>query len=150
MLDCIKEHKKNKEETGIIEQPFAKVTQPTIINQEEYLKLSLDSSLNSMLHHAATSRTIRRQIFSTLLGRLNCLQLDGKKKSERYGQVSVPSAPRNFQKRKKYLDLTVDMLQREAVEGGCEGRLWALTYAQGTDHPIFKILFSQVRYLTSQ
>jgi hypothetical protein len=96
MLDSIKEHKKSKEEGGIIETPFTKVAYPTIINQEEYLKLSLDSSLNSMLHHAATSRTIRRHIFSTMIGRLNCFQLDGKKRSERYGQVGLPSAPRNF------------------------------------------------------
>ena len=96
MLDSIKEHKKSKEEGGIIETAFTKVTYPTIINQEEYLKLSLDSSLNSMRHHAATSRTIRRHIFSTMMGRLNCFQLDRKKRSERYGQLGVPSAPRNF------------------------------------------------------
>jgi hypothetical protein len=102
-----------------------------------------------MLHYAATNRSVRRQIFATLLGRLNCFQLDPRK-NDRLLQSGVPSTPRNHEKRKKYLELTVELVKRESCEGPAEGRLWALSYSQGVDHSILKVLQSQVRGLTRE
>lgn len=104
MLNIVKEYKKREEEEATKSvKTNAEVIQPTLLGQEEFLKRTLDSSLNSMLQYAATNHTIRRQAFTTLLRRLNCYQGEERGRSERYPQAGIFTAVRNLQKRKKYL-----------------------------------------------
>lgn len=74
MLDSVKQHKKDAETSQKLANPT--IIQPTLLTQEEYLQRTLNSSINSMLQQVATNRTTRRQIFATLLSRLNCFEID--------------------------------------------------------------------------
>ena len=110
MLDSVKQHKKDAMNCQKPANPT--IIQPTLLTQEEYLQRTLNSSINSMLQQVATNRTTRRQIFAALLSRLNCFEIDSQRTNERHQQVTVPSVPRSFAKRGKYLELTMDLLKR--------------------------------------
>lgn len=120
------------------------VVQPTLVQQEKFIQRTIECSLNGLLHYAATAKSTRRNVYSTLMKRLNCF--GGENSASREFRINFSKVAVNEQKRKKYLELTVDLIKRRNDESGAfELKEWALVLMQNIDHNIWRIVYSQIK-----
>ena len=111
------------------------VVQPTLVQQEKFIQRTIECSLNGLLHYAATAKSTRRNVYSTLMKRLNCF--GGENSASREFRINFSKVAVNEQKRKKYLELTVDLIKRRNDDSGAfELKEWALVLMQNIDHNI--------------
>lgn len=102
-LDLIKEQRNKKEEYERSNpKPQNKnVVQPTLIEQEKFIQRTIECSLNGLLHFAATAKSTRRNVYSTLLKKLNCFS--GENAASREFRINYSKVAVNEKKRRKYL-----------------------------------------------
>lgn len=72
--------------------------------------------MNGLLHFAATAKSARRNVYSTLMKKLNCFGVESS--TSREFRINYSKATVNEQKRKKYLELTVDLIKRRNDDSG--------------------------------
>lgn len=117
-LDLIREQRNKKEEyeRSNPKPQNRNVVQPTLLEQEKFIQRTIEYSLNGLLHFAATTKSTRRNVYSTLMKKLNCF--GGENGASREFRINYSKVTVNEQKRKKYLELTVDLIKRRNDESG--------------------------------
>ena len=87
-----------------------------MLEQEKFIQKTIDCSLNGLLHFAATAKSTRRNVYATLMKKLNCFS--GENSASREFRINFSKVTVNEQKRKKYLELTVDLIKRRNDDSG--------------------------------